>query len=588
MNANHSCRAILALSQIVLLASLAPPALALWPPNGIRIDAPTYATSFYRPQINADASGGLLVGFGTPSQDCSRVLEIGSVASGWPVTLAPSFAWSSAPVPDGHGGAYVAGAYYGSVRLRHLRPNGSPDPAWPSDGIEVCSAPGFKYAQAAFDPAGGAYVVWCDGRNAGTSTNGFPRELYGTRVLADGSIAPGWSPQGTLLAATPDSVVMVLGAPLPDGEGGMLAQAGYAHDFLGYNRHDDLFLVHVEPDGSLPPGWPAGGLFPSGVPTGNSFLYEPDGSGGVFVGWSRPEGSGFGGRVQRLLSSGATAPGWPSGGVNVLASPGDSHYIKAIAADGEGGVFVGIARDTVGDLHSLVHQMFRIGDSGAPAAGWPANGRRLPIPPDASWIYPVPLLLARDAHGGVFAAWAQTPDANGDFRTITALRIGPSGETGRGWPDPGLTLCDTTGGRRDLQLVSDGDRAAYAVWRDHRVADPSQLFTYASRLELYDVSPVSVGPQALGPEALRAGPNPFAGSVELSFTLAAPGEVRLVVLDVSGRVVRPLALESFPAGMHTRSWDGKTQSGSEAPPGLYFVRGRIGTVPVSARVVRVR
>jgi hypothetical protein len=79
---------------------------------------------------------------------------------------------------------------------------------WPEGGSEICSATGYKFAQACSDQAGGLYVIWTDGRNADASTNGFGGELYGARVLADGSIASGWNAQGTLIAAAPESVVI--------------------------------------------------------------------------------------------------------------------------------------------------------------------------------------------------------------------------------------------------------------------------------------------------------------------------------------------------------------------------------------------
>lgn len=52
----------------------------------------------------------------------------------------------------------------------------------------------------------------------------------------------------------------------------------------------------------------------------------------------------------------------------------------------------------------------------------------------------------------------------------------------------------------------------------------------------------------------------------------AAEDVRLEVLDSSGRVVRVIAPEENGAGDHGLTWDGKDQSGSPSPEGLYSLR----------------
>jgi subtilisin family serine protease len=97
---------------------------------------------------------------------------------------------------------------------------------------------------------------------------------------------------------------------------------------------------------------------------------------------------------------------------------------------------------------------------------------------------------------------------------------------------------------------------------------------------------LAVGVGASGAPALRlaARPNPFAGSTELAFTLAAPGAVALDVLDAAGRRVRRLAAGGFAAGEHSVRWDGRDAAGRGAPAGLYFVRLDAAG---SARIARV-
>lgn len=83
---------------------------------------------------------------------------------------------------------------------------------------------------------------------------------------------------------------------------------------------------------------------------------------------------------------------------------------------------------------------------------------------------------------------------------------------------------------------------------------------------------------------LAAVPNPFLGTTELRFGLAAPGRARLTVYDVAGRLIRVLRDREFPAGIHAERWDGRTDVGAAAG-GIYFVRLEAGDHAETKRVV---
>jgi flagellar hook assembly protein FlgD len=85
---------------------------------------------------------------------------------------------------------------------------------------------------------------------------------------------------------------------------------------------------------------------------------------------------------------------------------------------------------------------------------------------------------------------------------------------------------------------------------------------------------------------LAALPNPTRGSSTLRFTLPRPEAVRISVHDVAGRMVATVAQGEKPAGAHAVHWDGTSDSGRRASPGVYFVRLRAGETELTARVVR--
>jgi hypothetical protein len=69
-----------------------------------------------------------------------------------------------------------------------------------------------------------------------------------------------------------------------------------------------------------------------------------------------------------------------------------------------------------------------------------------------------------------------------------------------------------------------------------------------------------------------AGPNPFRTGTALRFTLPAERNVRLTIVDVTGRRVKDLAFGPRAAGPHVASWDGRDATGRPAAAGVYFAK----------------
>jgi hypothetical protein len=72
------------------------------------------------------------------------------------------------------------------------------------------------------------------------------------------------------------------------------------------------------------------------------------------------------------------------------------------------------------------------------------------------------------------------------------------------------------------------------------------------------------------------GPNPARGRVRLAFELASAAEVRVAVLDVSGRLVRKVVEGRLGPGPHEVWWDGRDGGGRQAAVGVYFCSLRAG------------
>jgi hypothetical protein len=79
-------------------------------------------------------------------------------------------------------------------------------------------------------------------------------------------------------------------------------------------------------------------------------------------------------------------------------------------------------------------------------------------------------------------------------------------------------------------------------------------------------------------------PNPFNPTTSIKFTLSNAGDARLMVFDVSGRLVRVLFDGRLTAGFHALTWDGLDDAGRRLGSGTYFYRLTAGAFEQSRRM----
>lgn len=105
------------------------------------------------------------------------------------------------------------------------------------------------------------------------------------------------------------------------------------------------------------------------------------------------------------------------------------------------------------------------------------------------------------------------------------------------------------------------------------------------------LSRFSVERVAGAPGGLRlapASPNPFRESLRVDFELPRAEHVRVAILDSAGRIVRRLEDAEFPAGRHSRTWDGRDARGGTAASGVYFLVVETPTDRLVRRTVRIQ
>lgn len=107
------------------------------------------------------------------------------------------------------------------------------------------------------------------------------------------------------------------------------------------------------------------------------------------------------------------------------------------------------------------------------------------------------------------------------------------------------------------------------------------------------LEPLPCAPVAVAGETQRlwtVAPNPsrLGGGVTLAFAVEQDGdEADVAIFNVAGRHVAVLARGPESAGPKSLVWDGRDAQGSSAPPGVYFLRVRVGGREWRERIIRM-
>ncbi|MEO5616997.1 MAG: hypothetical protein ABIS67_04445, partial [Candidatus Eisenbacteria bacterium] len=436
---------------------------AQWMPNGVSLSG---GISGDVPSVAPDGIGGAFVAWRNNRNDgdvlFQHITAAGLIAPGWPpaglpLAVLPGPQYNSDVIPDGSGGALVVwqdlvpdpvnGA---DAVVQRIQPDGSFAPGWPAAGVRILAPGRQEFPQIAPDGAGGVYVVWWDDRNYVTHRY----DVYAQHLLGDGTVAPGWPEGGLAIAAQTSNV----GSPSVVADGLGSAVFAWADDRNNLGGVGDTYASRVLADGSLAPGWIAGGnrIAQSRPDRG----LATDGVGGFYL-WTTTAGElfGFDGQyyVQRIAPDGLTASGWPEGGLLVCDVP----FIRSgldVQEDGLGGVLASWYDYrppydfTGGEIFAL-----RVLPGGVLAPGWTANGTLVSDPNNAA--YESGPHLAGDGGGGAYIVWDQNyPSA---VQHVTA-----SGQIAAGWPVGGVRLADNEA-QFDARVAPDGSGGAIVVWDEN-------------------------------------------------------------------------------------------------------------------------
>jgi hypothetical protein len=491
-----------------LAAAVATPShaagLTQWTTNGVAVC--TAAGNQQNPQLAPDGAGGAIITWqdrrGSTVDDiyALRLRADGTPAPGWPanglaVCIAPFNQSVPQIAPDGAGGAIVTwqdgrASGINDIYAQHVLAGGTVDPAWPANGLALCTASGSQgIPQIVPDGAGGAIVAWQDPRNGNS-------DIYAQRVLAGGSVDPAWPADGAAVC----TAIRTQASPrmVTDGAGGAIVTWQDARNGSPLQEIYDIYAQRMRVTGTADPAWPLNGV-PLCLAYSNQLgpQIATDGAGGAIVTWyDRRSGQPIDPIFQDIFAqrvSGAGVPQWTPDGVAVCTAV-STQMGPVIAPDGAGGAIIAW-QDFRSDVSYDVYAQHVRADSTI-APGWPVNGVALS---SASSSQETPQIVS-DGAGGAIVTWFNVispPSFGPIYRDVYAQRVLANGTIAPGWLGDGIAVCAADSTQQNPQIVTDGAGGAIITWQDSRAGGTNPLDVYAQRVNDHPCAASSAAGQLL-------------------------------------------------------------------------------------------
>jgi hypothetical protein len=559
---------------LVLLSSAS---RAQWQPDGVVISASTnYQTT---QAIASDGAGGAIVTWNDFRSGTSydiyaqRIDASGAVvwtADGVPISTEAANQATPTIVSDGAGGAIIAWSddrtccFNTDIYAQRIDASGAV--LWTLNGVALCTATKSQIRpEIVSDGAGGAIIVWEDGRVSGLNTG-----IFAQRIDASGAVL--WTANGVALCTAANN--QYLPKVVADGAGGAIATWT---DFR-IGGVSDIFAQRVDASGTVV--WAANGVGLSGPASSEySPVIAADGAGGAIVTWQDFRSGSGDIYAQRINSSGT--PQWTLDGVAITAAGWDVN--GQVVSDGAGGAIVTwhvltSSEEFPNGEYDLYAQ--RVDASGT--VQWTPAGTEIA----AAMGNQFSSTLIPDGAGGAVVAWEDSVLASVSNYDIRAQRVDASGALG--WTPGGVIVCDADHEQRRPAMLLDGGGGAIVAWEDFR--NGSHMDIFAMQIRPDGTIPTGVGdaPSASA-VALRSNyPNPFSTETTFDLDLSVDADVAVDVYDVAGQRVRHVELGRLSAGSRPMRFNGADDDGRHLPSGVYFYRVSANGATVTRKMVIAR
>lgn len=465
--------------------------------------------------------------------------------------------WSILLTYEDHGGADA------DIYARSYFANGPLSP-WHANPVPICNASGDQTSPIVMPaPHGGGFFCWVDRRSGNA-------QIYASITDSAGSALG--VPNGYAVAAAAGDQDQL--RAVTDGSG------GYYLCWVDHRAGEAIYATRYTSSGVPAAGWPTGGVALSGtIALIGSPHIVADGS-GFTVGWTDanvdPDGDTF---LHHVAADGSAAPGWQLGGTAIASGPG-AQRLDDLAmtitynwpTDPVTSYFAVWEDEPANSGGNSDIYGARVGSSGVVLPGWPA---------------PLCVNPARQEHArivysdGVFCA-VYADDRNTD-RDLYASGLDPAGQLATGWVLDGTIVSGAPDSQDDPAVFGRS-----VVWRDfrNRATDGADYFgASVSRNGRVDVpTPLAVAGFALS----APHPNPVRVGARFTLDMSSDAVADVAIFDCAGRHVSSIASGQLRAGRHEFRWDGTTAAGSQAGPGVYFIRAQAAGLTFQRPIVLTR
>jgi hypothetical protein len=435
----------------------------LWASDGVLVNRYPYFVEETTLRAAHDGSGGAIIawvdGRGGDAGDilAQRILSNGTVDPSWPedgleVGVGSGSQVQVTATSDNAGGMIIAWQdgrnNQPDIYISRILPNGSTP--WGENGMPICTvAAEQKTPKVDVDGYGGAFVVWVDSRNG-------PSDIYYQHVNGNGDILLEQNGLPMCTASNNQNEVRIV----YDGYYGAIC---VWDDYRAGGVELDIYAQKILPDGSL--AWTVNGELVCGAPFGQEEVrLTSDLRGGAIIAWEDTRQSN-GNRLmadiyaQRLDASGTAR--WAANGIMVIDSI-NMQTQPMVRPDGVGGALIAWSDSRNGSIGVRIQRMDSLGAKKLTGGGvelvWGLDGdaiRPLAVPLDLGRV----ACIWQDSRLGVRgpALYFQILDSTGQINLTT-----------NGIPVAGDIPLDVPANQQNHQVCPDGTDGFFAIWEDQR------------------------------------------------------------------------------------------------------------------------
>ena len=315
-----------------------PSGVVQWTTNGIPISPASYGQG--NPQLVSDGAGGAIITW-IDRRDSATGLDIYAqrinpsgvvqwTTNGIPICTESDWQLLPQLVSDGEGGAIIIWKDSRSFAgIYAQRVNSSGDVQWDLDGIPITITRTGDNSEIISDGAGGAIIIWADGRNS--ATTGW--DIYAQKINPSGDVQ--WTTNGipVCMANSGQSKPQLVS----DGAGGAIIVWVDVRNSTISDK--DIYTQRINSSGDVQ--WTT-----NGIQICNAYYDQvnpqitSDGAGGAIITWSDFRASGYYDPdiyAQRISSSGIIQ--WTANGI-VVSDAIENQESPRLVSDSLGGVVI--------------------------------------------------------------------------------------------------------------------------------------------------------------------------------------------------------------------------------------------------------